>query len=237
MTAEPKSSPEQLLLDWPVQETFSEQEFLPSFSNKEAVRWINEWPRWERGDEKFHCLIIYGPEGCGKTHIAHVWKQLSDAKTLNACDLPEMDFISKDQFVYIVEDVDSHLSKDGVSESLLHLYNWLKEQGGYLLLTANKRPKKWENDLADLSSRMLASEAVKIKPPDDALLQAVIIKQFSDRQITLSDKVIDYIIIHADRSFSFIRALVKEVDNMSLSEKKKITVPMVKRVLEELGEE
>ena len=237
MTSEAQTLPEQLLLDWPVRETFSEQEFLPSLSNKEAVRWINEWPRWERGGQKFHCLIIYGPEGCGKTHISHVWQHVSEATVLNAKDLPEVDFISGDQFVFVIENVDKYIKNRSIAESLLHLFNWLKEQGGYLLLTSVKRPKKWKMDLADLSSRMLASEAVKIRPPDDALLKAVITKQFSDRQITLSDKVTEYIIKHADRSFSFIRALVKEVDNMSLSEKKKITIPMVKRVLEKLGEE
>ncbi len=234
--AEAEKIPEQLLLDWPIKETFSQAEFLPSFSNKAAVRWIDDWPRWERGGEKFHCLIIYGPEGCGKTHLAHVWQRLSDAAKVNAKDLPELEFISDDQFVFVIEDVDKHTSKDGVEENLLHLYNWLKEQGGYLLLTSNKRPKKWKLALPDLSSRLLASESVKINPADDELLRAVIKKQFSDRQIDLPKKVADYVIKHADRSFSSIRKLVGEIDKMSLSEKKKITIPMVKRVLEKLGE-
>lgn len=236
MTAEAEKSPEQLLLDWPVRETFSESEFLPSDSNRVAVRWIDNWPRWKRGGEDFHCLIIYGPDGCGKTHLAHVWQQISEAEIVKLSDLLHLKFNERDQFVYIIEDVDKEILDDETSEALFHLYNWLKEQGGYLLLTARERPKKWRLTLADLTSRLLASEAVKIKAPDDQLLEALILKQFSDRQITLSRKVVSYIIKHSDRSFSFVRNLVRQVDNLSMSEKKRITVPMVKRVLNILGE-
>lgn len=230
----PKTSPEQLLLNWPINETFAEEEFLPSFSNKEAVKWVDEWPRWERGGQTFHCLIIYGPEGCGKTHLSHVWGCLSGAKVLSANELKNTDFLVGDEFVFIVEDVDVAIKEQEIEESLLHLYNWLKEQGGYLLLTSKNRPKKWQIELADLSSRLLASENVKIMPPDDTLLTAVIKKQFSDRQIVLADKVISYLIKHADRSFSFVRSMVREIDQLSLSEKKKITIPIVKRVLRKL---
>ncbi len=236
MVARAKKIPEQLLLDWPVNETFSEEEFLPSLSNKAAVRWIDVWPRWQRGGENFHCLIIYGPEGCGKTHLSHVWQRISGAVSINADKLSDIDFISGEKLVFVIEDIDRYIGKAGVAEGLFHLYNWVNEQGGYLLLTASKRPKKWKIDLADLSSRMLAAEAVKIKPPDDTLLEAVIVKQFADRQIKLSDKIIGYIIKNADRSFSFIRVLVRELDKVSLSENKKITIPMVKRAIEKLGE-
>lgn len=236
MTAEATKSPAQLFLDWPVREVFSEAQFLPSSSNEAAVRWIDEWPRWERGGEAFHCLIIYGPDGCGKTHLSHVFKKISSARMIALSELEDLKFNEQEQFVYIIEDVDKSDIDAHTAEALFHLYNWLKEQGGYLLLTARRGQKKWGLELADLKSRLLASESVKISAPDDKLLRAVILKQFSDRQILLSDKVVGYIIKHADRSFSFIRNLVKELDNLSMSEKKKITIPMVKRALQELGE-
>lgn len=236
MAAEAKKSPEQLLLDWPVREIFSEEEFLPSHSNEAAVRWVDGWPNWQRGGEAFHCLIINGPDGCGKTHLAHVWKKLADARIVKVEDLRGLSFIKNEQKAYIIEDIDDKIIDKNTAELILHLYNWLKEHGGYLLLTAKSEPNKWKINLADLSSRLLASETVKITPPDDALLQAVIIKQFSDRQIILSAKVVGYIIKHADRSFSFIRRLVEQIDNTSMSEKKKITIPMVKRVLKSLGD-
>ena len=236
MKAEVHKSPEQLLLNWPVREIFSEVDFLPSSSNEAAVRWIDSWPNWQRGEEDFHCLIIYGAEGCGKTHLAHIWQKISDAQIIRIEELKTLNFSVGDQFVYIIEDIDNKEISEKEAEALLHLYNWLKEQGGFLLLTASKRPKKWNLKLADLSSRLLASEAVKINSPDDDLLRSVIIKQFSDRQIILSDKVVSYIIKYADRSFSSVRDLVRELDILSMSEKKKITVPLVKRVLAMRGE-
>ena len=229
---EQQKTPEQLLLNWPINEKFAQSNFLPAVSNKKAVKWIDKWPNWQRGDERFHCLIIYGPDGCGKTHLAHVWQKMSMAKIIAGDDLGKSDFISDDQLVFIIEDVDSFVNNPGKQETLLHLFNWTKEQGGYILLTARKRPKKWPISLEDLSSRLLASEASKIELPDDNLLKDIMIKQFSDRQITLSNDVIKYLIARTERSFDAVRNLVKDIDNLSMSEKKKITIPVVKRVLE-----
>lgn len=237
MAEEQQIYPEQLLLNWPINEKFAQTNFLPSRSNEKAVRWIDAWPQWERGDDRFHCLIIYGPDGCGKTHLAHVWQNISNARILNAAELPSLDYMSGSEFVFVVEDVDKHIADPQIEERLFHLYNWVKEQGGYLLLTAKKRPKKWSIELPDLSSRLLASEAVKIEPPTDDLLRAIIIKQFSDRQIKLTDDVINYILPRTERSFDAVRRLVKDIDRLSLMKKKKITISVVRRVLEKENRE
>jgi len=234
---EQQKTPKQLLLNWPINEKLAQSNFLPAASNEKAVKWIDSWPNWQRGEEHFHCLIIYGPDGCGKTHLAHVWQKMSKAKIITGDDLENSDLISGDQLVFIVEDVDSFVNKPGRQETLLHLFNWTKEQGGFILLTARERPKKWSINLEDLSSRLLASEASKIELPDDDLLKDIMIKQFSDRQITLSKDVIKYLIARTERSFDAMRHLVKEIDNLSMSEKKKITIPVVKRVLENRVEE
>lgn len=237
MSGMAQKSPEQLLLDWPIKEAFAQEDFLLSFSNEEAAKWIDKWPNWGSGDKVFHCLIIYGPAGCGKTHLCHVWQKISGAKTITLKDLNMSEFITGDNFTFIVEDIKEELANPKYQEKLLHLYNWTKEQGGYLLLTAKKHPKKWNVELADLSSRLLASGTVKIKHPDDQLLQAVIIKQFSDRQIALPQETLNYIMKHADRSFSYIRKLIQDADQISFSEKKKITIPVVKRVINRINEE
>jgi len=234
---EQRTYSEQLLLDWPVNEKFAQADFLPSHSNEEAVRWIDAWPDWKRGDESFHCLIVYGPDGCGKTHLAHVWKDISNAVVLKLAQLPDLDFMSGDNFVFVIEDVDQCIGSFQFEENLFHLYNWVKEQGGFLLLTARKRPKLWSLTLADLSSRLLASEAVQIKAPDDNLIKAILIKQFSDRQIKLTEDVINYILPRTERSFEAVRRLVKSIDRISLIEKKKITTSVVRRVLEKQGED
>lgn len=224
--------PEQLLLNYPVNEKFAQANFLPSFSNEKAVKWIDRWPNWQRGGDDFHTLIIYGPAGCGKTHLSHVWRDISKARAMSAEELAKNEFLACEDFVFIIEDVDQYISDPAVQEGLLHLYNWTKEQGGYVLLTATERPKDWNLSLDDLSSRLLASETVDIKAPDDHLLRALIIKQFSDRQITLSDDVINYLLPRAERSFDAIRKLVQDIDKLSRIEKKKITISIVRRVLE-----
>lgn len=222
-------NPEQLLLELPVNETFAEEDFLLSHSNEDAAKWIDQWPDW-RGN---HCLIIYGPSGGGKTHLSHVWQKMSNAKVLSLKDLEGNSYTNFEDFVFIIEDVMEDIKAASAQEDLLHLYNWVREQGGFLLLTATEHPKKWDVGLPDLSSRLMAAGAVKIKHPDDQLLQAIIIKQFSDRQVTLTDKVLKYIMKNTERSFKAVRELVSQIDKISFAEKKKITIPIVKRALGE----
>ena len=219
--------PEQLLLELPFNEALAEEDFLPSKSNEEAITWIGSWPDWKGG----HCLILYGPQGCGKTHLCHVWQKMTGAQVIKLDDLHSFDFTNSEDFLIIIEDVLQGLDKNDNQEKLLHIYNWVQEQGGYLLLTSSEHPKKWDADLADLSSRMLATHTVKIKHPDDELLKAIIVKQFADRQVTISEKVLNYIMKNTERSFSAIRALVSEIDEISMAEKKKITPAIVKKTL------
>ncbi|MDG1859397.1 MAG: DnaA/Hda family protein [Emcibacteraceae bacterium] len=222
-----KKNPEQLILGLPVSLAYSDVDFLRSSSNEEAVAWVEHWPNWPAS----HCLILYGPEGCGKTHLSHVWKNVSGAEVLSIKDLNSFDYTNAENFVFIVEDVMDDLSQKQTQEDLLHLYNWVLEQGGYLLLTSRRHPKNWNLTLADLSSRMLAAGAVKIKEPDDQLLQAVIVKQCADRQIKLSEKILNYIIKNTERSFSEVGNLIHAIDRISLSEKKKVSLATVKQAL------
>lgn len=224
-------NPKQLLLDLPVHETFAQEDFLPSLSNQDAVKYIDRWPNWGHGQNNFHCLIIYGDKGCGKTHLSHVWQRISNARYLTLDELTHKN--TKDgNFIYIIEDIDDFIDDATSQESLLHLYNWTREQGGYLLFTAKSHPKNWSITLADLSSRLLSCHAVKIKSPDDDLLRAIIIKQFSDRQINISKEVLHYLLPRAERSFDAIQKMVHDIDQLSLVEKKKITIAIVKRVIE-----
>ena len=221
--------PEQLLLGLPMSEALAEEDFLPSKSSEEAVKWIGRWPDWNGG----HCLILYGSQGCGKTHLSHVWQKMTSAQIIKLDDLQSFDFANSENFLIIIEDVLKGLENNDNQEKLLHIYNWVLEQGGYLLLTSTAHPKKWKIDLADLSSRMLATNAVKIKDPDDELLKAIIVKQFADRQVSISEKVLNYIMKNTERSFAAVRKLVSKIDEISMTEKKKITTAIVKKALGE----
>ena len=223
--------PEQYLFNWPTNEKFAQANFLSSFSNEKAVKLIDNWPNWDRGNENFYALIIYGPTGCGKTHLSYVWSDISKARTITAKQLIAHEFLESKNLVFIFDDIDHYIFEPAIQEAFLPLFNWTKEQGGYLLLTATKRPKEWGVSLKDLSSRLLSLETVQIKTPDDYLLRAVIIKQFFDLQITLSDDVLNYMMPRIERSFNGVRQLVKNIDRLSRIEKKKISIAMVRRVI------
>ncbi|HPF47523.1 MAG TPA: DnaA/Hda family protein, partial [Emcibacteraceae bacterium] len=146
------------------------------------------------------------------------------------------DFLSTENLVYVLEDIDQYIDNIETQHSLLHLYNWIREQGGYLLLTAGARPKSWPLSLKDLSSRLLATETVEIKAPDDELLKAVINKQFSDRQITVGDDVVNYLVARTERSFEAVRQMVQKIDDLSRMEKKKITIASARKAMENWDE-
>lgn len=215
--------PVQIPFDIPVRIAFEAEDYLVSPSNEAAVNWIDQWPDWGNS----HCTILYGNAGCGKSHLSHVWQHKSGATLANL----EKIILDDMQRNLIIEDVDNILESMEMQENLFHLYNWQKENGGTLILTAGKHPKHWKLDLPDLRSRMLASMAIEIGPPDDALLAAVIIKQFDDRQITVPMEVIDYLLPRIERSFGAARDIVRKIDNLALVQKRKITIPLVRNLL------
>jgi len=219
-------APIQLPLDLPHRAAYEHEDFLVAPSNWQAVSWIDQWPDWP-----CHCVIIYGAAGCGKTHLSHVWEKAAEASRLTLQDINLADFPEQATAV-IVENVEDLMGEAGFQEKLFHLYNWQKEKGGFLLLSAKRPPKLWGMTLPDLSSRMLASTAIEIGVPDDALLSAIMVKQFSDRQINISKDVIAFLLPRMERSFAAVRAMVRAIDSLALSEKRKITVPLVRQLLE-----
>ena len=116
--------------------------------------------------------------------------------------------------------------------ALLQLYNRMREQGGHLLLTARQPVAAWPLALPDLASRLRALPAVAIGAPDDALLAALLVKLFDDRQLTVSEGVIGYLIRHMERSFAAARAVVEALDRRSLRKRRPVTVALARAVLE-----
>ena len=217
-------SAEQIPFDIPLREAFEAEDYLVTATNAAAVGWIDRWPDW--GDS--HCVILYGTAGCGKTHLSHVWQHKSGAARAR---LDQISF-SESHDNLIVEDIDKDIQSPPFQEKLFHLYNWQKEKGGMLMLTARSHPNDWPLSLPDLSSRMLASMILEIGPPDDELLTAVIVKQFMDRQINVPIEVVQYLIPRIERSFEAARDIVSKIDILALVRKRKITVPLIRELLE-----
>lgn len=216
----------QLAFDLPGQQALTRADFFVSPSNALALRTLDTW-----GDWPGHKLILIGPEGTGKTHLAHIWAAEVGAVMLNAADLGQVDLAPLADRPVAVEDADRI---GGSEEALLHLHNLVVAKGA-LLLTAATPPRDWGLTLADLASRMQAAPTVRLDAPDDALLSAVLIKLFADRQIAVPINLIPYLVSRMPRSIGAARSLVTALDALALALGRPITRQLAAEVLDRGG--
>ena len=193
--------PSQLVLNFEHRQAFEAQDFLVSNCNQEAVAWIDNWPSWNS-----RVFVVHGPSGCGKSHLAQVFMVRTSGIRISPSELldKEPQVLFGDSKACLVEDLDQafkYCNKHALEESLFHFYNALREQNLTMMITAKLPPSRWDIVLADLSSRMKTATLAQIGPPDDALLAAVLVKQFSDRQLKIDNKVVDFVL----KMLSFIQ--------------------------------
>ena len=214
----------QLTLDLGHRPASGREDFLVAPGNKSAVTHIDLWPEWTG-----HALAIFGPPGCGKSHLAHVFATRSGAKVIEASD------ITTSSGSVLVEQNASLVIESGElvtdPRALLHLFNAMKEKDGYLLFISRDPPSRWKVALPDLKSRLTAIHALRIEVPDDAMIEAVLIKLFSDRQLKVTPEVISYMVQRMDRAFASARRIVNLADLESLAGQRPISVPLIKRIL------
>ncbi len=224
----------QLTLDLPQRPALGREDFVVAPCNETAVAWIDRWPSWPQP-----VLAVHGPPGAGKSHLAQVWRRESAAQEVSPAAFETRDppDLAGDGKPLLIEDVDSLLSAEDPAreERLLHLYNLVLEARGQLLLTAASAPARWPCRLPDLRSRLAAAQAVALGAPDDQLIQALLVKLFSDRQIRVSAPVIRYLLPRVERSFAALQELVGAIDDAALANHREISVSLVRRVLETIG--
>lgn len=222
---------EQLPLDLPSRSAVGREDFLVTPCNEAAVAWIDRWPNWPMSG-----LALYGPAACGKTHLAEVWRRRTHALALDWAALAageEAHSLLGSHLAVVLDDAENGLSGAG-EEALFHLHNLLVAHGGQMLLIGEQAPARWNITLADLRSRLNALPAVAVEPPDDALLAAVLVKQFADRQLALSQEVLVFLLARMERSFAAARKIAAEIDTAALARRKPVTVPLVREVLAQL---
>ncbi len=211
----------QLVLDLPVRPAQGRDDFFVAPANAQALAALDSWAGWPQGK-----AVLCGPAGAGKSHLARVWATATGAAVLPAAALAAADLPSLACSALAVEDA-GRIGGDRAAETaLFHLHNLLAEAGHPLLLTAASPPRDWGLILPDLASRMQAAPLIRLDPPDDTLLRAVLVKLFADRQVTVAPQVIDYLIPRMTRSLAAARALVADLDARALAEGRPITRAM-----------
>jgi len=216
-------NPDQLIFDLPSHPAFSREDFMISAANKDAMTLLENWQNWPEGR-----LAVLGPPGAGKTHLVHVWAEMSGAQILKPGELAHADSAR----AVAIDDADG-IAGTGAEETLFHLYNALHGAGQALLITAKTAPASWPIKLPDLASRLQSVPLIAMSAPDDALLAALMVKQFRDRQVEVTVKLIEYLLKRTERTFSGVRHLVERLDRAAIQQKSPISVTLARRVLRE----
>ncbi len=207
--------------------------FFSSPANGGALAMIGDDTAWPGGK-----LLLVGPEGAGKTHLAHIWATGS-ATIVAANDLPGLNLRTLGPRV-AVEDAELIGGNAAAEEALFHLHNLIlpaAQPSGRLLVTARTAPRDWGLHLPDLLSRMQATAIARLDPPDDALLAAVLVKLFADRQIAAPPNLIPYLVTRMERSIAAARDLVARLDRLALAEGRGITRQLAAEILDSAGRE
>jgi chromosomal replication initiation ATPase DnaA len=225
--SEPPVRPRQLAFDLPLDSRHGVEDFLVGPSNEAAYGLIEAWPTWPEA-----WLRLVGPEGAGKTHLAAIWAKFAHAWTVAAKDVSDAavpHLISGGALV--VEDCDAGSLDE---PALFHLMNAMKAKGGHLLLTARAEPDRWGIQVPDLLSRLRLAPQATISAPDDALLRALLVKLFVDRQLVVDAGIIEALALRMERSFAAARRLVDALDRLSLERGRRVTRILAGEVLAEL---
>ena len=215
----------QLVFKFPFKTKYFEQDFYVSSNNFSAYKLIESWPKW---NEKW--LNIFGVSGSGKTHLSKILEKkinkikIVEAKKINddtISDLNDLECLIIDNF------------NNNINEKLLYsILNHSKQLENFVLINSVKPLNQIEFELKDLKSRISSFIFIGIDLPTDELLQVIISKSFSDKQINLNPKISDYIIKNVERSYDKIFKFLKDIDDLSLSSGKSININLIKKVLD-----
>ena len=213
----------QLLLNFNQKQNFNYNDFYVSESNFYAFKLIDTWPKWEK-----KILNIYGETGCGKSHLSQIFISKHKAKLFKENQLNN-DLLLK---LKLYENLILDEFENRTDEKLLYsLFNLVEQDNKFLIINSKKPITENEFLLNDLKSRVKNCLFAEIKIPDDELIFALILKNFSDKQISIDKKIIDYIVKRIDRSYSKIKEFIYKVDEMSLKQKKPINLKTIKELL------
>ncbi len=194
----------QLALPFPHEPQFRAADLLAAGSNAEALAWLAPGTEWPQGR-----LALWGPEGCGKTHLLNVWAGRAGACLVAGTALPREP--ARPDRPMAIDDADT-----AAERPLLHLLNAWAESGHPVLLASRTPPARWAVGLPDLASRLRAATAVEIRPPDESLLRALLARLLSERQLAVAQPIQEWLLLHLPRTPAAIREAAARLDHAGL---------------------
>jgi len=215
----------QLILDFKYDQNFKDQDFYVSKSNEFAFKLLNSWPKWEK-----NFVNLIGERFSGKTHLVNIFLSKFKGIKIEAKEI-DNEFLKK---IKVFENIIIENFNDKIDENLLFtLLNIVDQDNKYLILTSKNSIVDYSFKLNDLNSRSKNFLLCDIEKPEDDLMFALILKNLSDRQISIDKKLVDYIIKRIDRSYGKIFDFIYKIDKISLKRKKPIDFKIIKEVLGE----
>lgn len=212
-------------------EALSRADFLPAPSNALALAAVEGWQAWPEGK-----LVLTGPPGSGKSHLARIWATATGAPLLTPAALATADLPALAAAGAVaLDDAERVAGDDAAERALFHLHNLLNAGRGHLLLAAAAAPNRWPIRLPDLASRLQAIPLARLEAPDEALLSAVLVKLFADRQLAVPPAAVAYLARNLPRSLAAARRCVAALDARALETRREITRALAIEVLDSLG--
>lgn len=205
-----------------------QNDFIILPPHQEAIQWLHNWRNWP-ASPRLHGAVITGPAASGKSHLISLWAQ--QVQAVQPDNLEKLQNIQAQATVWLDAPLADLQASPIAQEQLFHLCNRLAEEDGRLLISERTPPSRWDNIVADVRSRLSALPVVKILPPDDALVQSLLVKHFSDRQLRVGEDVIRYLTPRIDRQYQAILSIVELIDKAALQQQQAITLPLVRKIM------
>ena len=220
---------QQLIFNFPFKKTYLSQDFYVSKNNFNAFKLIESWPKWPS-----RLVNIFGPTGCGKTHLANILKTKIQSIIKLSKDVSEdilREFKTKE--CLIIDDYDNNIDE----KILYSIINQANQDNKYLIISSTVSIKKFKTRIEDLKSRFTSFVDIGIDLPTDDLIRVILAKNFSDKQIEVSEKNVEYILKNIERSYEKINTFSNSIDSLSLTKAQPIKLHLIKKVLNEIGQQ
>ena len=217
---------EQLIFNFPFKRNYLKQDFYVSKNNFNAFKLIDSWPKWPS-----RLVNIFGPKGCGKTHLINILQtKIQSLLILSKNVSPDILVEYKTKECLIIDDFNNNIDE----KTLYSIINQSYQDNKYLIISSPTSIKKFKTELIDLRSRFSSFVDIGIDLPTDDLVRVILTKHFSDKQIQISEKNIEYILKNIERSYEKINNFSNSIDSLSLTKAQPVKLQLIKKVLNEI---